>query len=196
MTKGMLFAEIRRSLQATHGERADEIVRELEKHTRFHRLVEIAPAYDHVAEGNGGGIHGAEIGFVLLGDAGAVRFMLMTNWMLPETNERIRREQQLVPRSLIEPLPADLGYHSRIPRRGAARPARKDCPYLDGAPCYYDGSGLNARPVFERLLREGDAGVWDALEKYYLDVFLTDHLDLGPTPPGRFGGDGSGTAPE
>ena len=45
------------------------------------------------------------------------------------------------------------------------------CPYLDGQACYYDGSGLQAEPVFERLLREGSEGVWLALEEHYQKIF-------------------------
>ena len=68
-----------------------------------------------------------------------------------------------------QPLPADLGYHSPKPRY-EDQSAMDDCDILGGE-CYYDGSGLNAERVYERLLREGDQGVWLALEGYYEDVF-------------------------
>lgn len=45
------------------------------------------------------------------------------------------------------------------------------CPYLDGKPCYYDGSGLAAERIYEIMLKEGSDGVWKALEKYYKDTF-------------------------
>lgn len=45
------------------------------------------------------------------------------------------------------------------------------CPWLDGKPCYYDGSTLNAEPVFEILLKEGSAGVWRELREYYDRTF-------------------------
>lgn len=45
------------------------------------------------------------------------------------------------------------------------------CPWLDGKPCYYDGSTLNAEPVFEVLLKEGSAGVWRELREYYDRTF-------------------------
>ena len=50
------------------------------------------------------------------------------------------------------------------------------CQYLDGAPCYYDGSGLNAKPVMELLLREGSDAVWARLEEYYDDTFQVGRL--------------------
>lgn len=35
----------------------------------------------------------------------------------------------------------------------------ENCPYLDGKPCYYDGSGLNAEPVFDILVKDSKAEV-------------------------------------
>ncbi len=45
------------------------------------------------------------------------------------------------------------------------------CPYLDGRPCYYDGSGLNAQRVYDVELQEGLEGVWSYLEDYYISTF-------------------------
>jgi hypothetical protein len=104
-------------------------------------------------------------------------------------------------RCFYHPMPADLGYHSPKPMyegqppmgaekfdfenkevlKGAtgeiAIPTRVQtgtftpCELLDGGPCYYDGSTLNAEPVFEVLLREGSAGVWRELREFYLQTF-------------------------
>lgn len=45
------------------------------------------------------------------------------------------------------------------------------CEYTDGGPCYYDGSTLNAEPVYKILLEEGSDGVWKYLEEYYEETF-------------------------
>jgi hypothetical protein len=104
-------------------------------------------------------------------------------------------------RGLFDPMPADLGYHSPKPMyegqepmgsvkfdfehkqilEGASGdieiPTRvqtgtfEPCELLGGGPCYYDGSTLNAEPVFEVLLREGSAGVWRELREYYMRTF-------------------------
>jgi len=98
----------------------------------------------------------------------------------------------------FEPMPADLGYHSPVPMYegqepiGATRVHWEDgefdgkrmklpkfeptdtfdpCPYLDGKPCYYDGSGLNAERIYNVLLAEGSDGVWRELESYYRETF-------------------------
>jgi hypothetical protein len=60
------------------------------------------------------GIHGVEMRFLLSGKVGTVQFVLHTNWQLPS----IRGEEnsmEKVHRFLIEPMPADIGYHSRVP---------------------------------------------------------------------------------
>ena len=69
------------------------------------------------------------------------------------------------------PQPADLGYHSPVPMYKDQTPTSDSCEYLDGKPCYYDGSGLNAKPVYDILLKEGSEGVWKYLEDYYKRIF-------------------------
>jgi len=44
------------------------------------------------------------------------------------------------------------------------------CEYL-GCPCYYDGSGLNAERIYHVMLEKGSDGVWEELEKYYIETF-------------------------
>lgn len=95
---------------------------------------------------------------------------------------------------LLAPMPADLGYHSKVPLYDGQEPMRtmlrspkfKDgnfepgvwgdpiiCPYLEGdVPCYYDGSGLNARPVYQKMIVEGEESVWATLEEYYSEVLV------------------------
>lgn len=45
------------------------------------------------------------------------------------------------------------------------------CPYLDGAPCYYDGSGLDAEKAFNTLVAHGDEALWRLLERRYKAYF-------------------------
>jgi len=68
------------------------------------------------------------------------------------------------------PMALDLGYHSKVPKYEGDVPMSEHCPVLKGK-CYYDGSTLNAERVFERLVNEGDAGVWAELESYYATTF-------------------------
>ena len=117
------------------------------------------------------GIHGVELRMVLKGKHGATQFVLYTNWQLPEVTERMRKEMTPDKHFLFEPLPADKGYHSLKPIYEGQSIINRPCEYLNGKPCYYDGSGLNAESLYEILLREGSEGVWKNLEEYYVELF-------------------------
>ena len=106
------------------------------------------------------GIHGVDMCFVLKGSEGAVQFVLYTGWQLPSLGNRF-----------TEPMPTDLGYHSLVPHHEDQGVISESCEWVDGKPCYYDGSTLNARPVFDILVSEGEDGLWRELEEYYGKVF-------------------------
>lgn len=137
------------------------------------REVMFGSAFDKCAEkpSENYGIHGVEIRFVLKGPLGATQFLLYTNWLLPDGNCPIGRRHKLMMSAASDadrsrdPLPADLGYHSPKPLY-EGQTSMGHCEFID-AECYYDGSGLQADAVYEHLVREGDAGVWAALEDEY-----------------------------
>ena len=126
--------------------------------------------------GSGGshGVHGSELRMYVIGPRGATQFVLYTNWMWPETTKRF--EESFGPsrwgslgqdaRSCFGPRPADLGYHAYEPQYEGQVPMGETCDLLN-APCYYDGSGLQAEGVFETLTRHGIDGVWNRLEAEY-----------------------------
>jgi hypothetical protein len=102
------------------------------------------------------GIHGVTVRFVYGDEKGYVQFVLYTNWQL----EHVREEAKSNPDSIVlierypfeywqEPLPADLGYHSPTPRYDE-QTKMDSCDLLPNG-CYYDGSGLNAKRIFESL---------------------------------------------
>lgn len=158
------------------------------------KITTISPAWDKRDPNpeKNFGIHCCDLRMVLKGELGAVQFVLMTGWFTKEVRERS------LGISNMYPLPADLGYHSPKPmyeghtRIGEMKyeflredkveglPGVKEtkvpeedlpiCEYL-GCPCYYDGSGLNATKVFDILTEKGSDGVWEYLEKYYIDIF-------------------------
>jgi hypothetical protein len=137
----------------------------------FEKLITFTPAYDkrHPDPSKNYGIHGVSIKFVLIGSEGATQFVLYTNWQLPHvTKEHL--DKQLGVELFFMPMPADLGYHSKVPHYEGQEPIEQNCEYTKG-PCYYDGSGLAAERVYKVLLEKGDEGVWGELEKYYYDIF-------------------------
>lgn len=139
----------------------------------FRRDVEISPAFDrrNPSPAKNYGIHGAEMRFVLRGPDGAVQFLLFTNWMLPHVEEELDAKHGS--HTLCHPQPADLGYHSPRPMYEGQEPT-PGCPYLDGKPCFYDGSGLNAERVFRVLVAEGGEAMWKELESYYASTFSAE----------------------
>ena len=119
------------------------------------------------------GIHGVNLAFYLHGSKGVIQFILYTNWQLPHVTEE-RKDKSWTPINVERPQPADLGYHSPI--ANYKDQSRQDhCDLLKQQYCYYDGSSLNAYNIYDILLKEGDEGVWRALEKYYQDVFVSDY---------------------
>ena len=63
----------------------------------------------------------------------------------------------------------DLGYHWPTPRYEDQ--SQMTCDLIPGQPeCYYDGSSLNAEPVLDVLLSDGDEAVWKYLEDYYEEL--------------------------
>ncbi|HEX9833460.1 MAG TPA: hypothetical protein VGA66_10330 [Mycobacterium sp.] len=99
--------------------------------------------------------------FVLIGDAGAVQFVVYTGWMLNETPEN----------GWGRVMAADLGYHSPVPRYEDQAMLTDDCEYLGNKPCYYDGSTLNAELPWRILRHEGGKALWTYLEDYYRSKF-------------------------
>ena len=133
------------------------------------RITEIEPAWDkRSADPNKNyGISAVTLRFVLKGELGAVQFVIFTGWYLPE----IRDEKGLSLTSIRTPMAYDLGYHSPKPMYDGQQKMTEKCPCLNGKPCYYDGSTLNAEPVLDIMVRQGGEAMWKELENAYLGWF-------------------------
>ena len=134
---------------------------------------------ERCAPGEGGfhGRHGLNMRFVSKGEAGAVHFLLFTGWL----------PQHLESSSAImsfydwgnDPLPAELGYHSKTPLYDGQEAGDVGCEFCDGAPCYYAGSGLQAYNAMYTLVNGGGEALWKFLDEYYNSVFCNGKH---PTP--------------
>jgi len=131
----------------------------------FTKLIEWSPAWDkrNPDPSKNYGIHGMNLRFVLIGPKGATQFLVYTNWMLPQN----RKDEEMVKAYLLEPLPADIGYHAHVPQYEDQKPFTDHCEYLDDQLCYYDGSSLQSKVVFDRFVEFGEEVVWDELHKRY-----------------------------
>ena len=142
---------------------------------KMEKIIELYPAYDkrNSDPSKNYGIHGVDLKFVLVGESGAVQFNLFTNWQLPHVTKEFMEKTTNNKRDIdlyFMPMPADLGYHSKIPHYEGQLTMSEDCEFTGGI-CYYDGSTLNAERIYDVLLKEGSDGVWRELEDYYKDIF-------------------------
>ena len=134
------------------------------------RKLEISAAYDkHSKEPGKNYVHGVEMRWYILGPAGAIQFVLYTNWHLKHVqDEQDARLDRQFPHLFCHPLPADIGYHSHVPRYKGQTILSENCDILKG-PCYYDGSSLNAHQFYKILIEQGGEALWMALEKEYAE---------------------------
>lgn len=132
----------------------------------FRYLIEWSPAWDKRDPDpkKDYGIHGMELRFVLIGSKGATQFLVYTNWVLPQN---CKPWDEMVKAHLLQPMPADVGYHAYVAQREGQQPISQSCEYLGGKPCYYDGSGLQAEELFDIFVAEGEDAVWAWLRKRY-----------------------------
>lgn len=140
------------------------------------QLVQISPAYDkrNSDPDKNYGVHGCDLRFVLKGELGAVQFVIFTNWQLPHVTKEYKQKIYEHPDYAdiyFLPMAADVGYHSPIPQYTGQESTFNSCEYLDDKPCYYDGSGLHAESLFEKMLFDGDKAIWSELESYYKSTF-------------------------
>lgn len=150
---------------------------------KLERIVEFTPAFDKRDPDpkKNYGVHGVDLRFVVKGDAGAVQFLIFTNWYLPHVHESIvnRKYHHATDLdNLFSPVPAGISYHSKLPRDPEQEPSTEACEYCDGQPCYFDGSILNAEKVFSLLVEKGDEAVWEFLEEYYNDRVRPTPMDI------------------
>ena len=134
------------------------------------RKIMFTPAYDKrdPNPSKNYGIHGVEMRWLVTGPKGAIQFVLSTNWHLKAVQEELdERLDRRFPHLSCHPMPMDLGYHSPVPMYEGQTCIEKECEFLGGKPCYYDGSTLNAEKPYWILVEKGGDALWEYLEGYY-----------------------------
>jgi len=137
------------------------------------RRIQFVPGYNKRSTQYG--VHGMGIRFLLVEELGTVQFVLNTGWIPGETARQrypaVSRANSSSPRETagLFPMAVDLGYHWRTNPHPDSEYAYKTekCEALDGADCWYDGSGLSAERVMEKFIDEGEPAVWKELVEYY-----------------------------
>lgn len=131
---------------------------------KFERMVVFEPGWDKRDPDpkKNYGLGSAGIKFLVRGEKGAIQFYLYAGWYPHLLNDRNGD-----PRGLWKPMPIDLGYHAYEKQYEGQSVVSANCPYLDGKPCYYDGSSLQADEPFKILVVEGEEALWQFLENEY-----------------------------
>jgi hypothetical protein len=144
---------------------------------KLERRIDFNPAFDkrNADPSKNYGIHGVEMRWYVIGEKGAVQFVVFTNWMLPHIEQEERTRSW--PPSLTRPMPADVGFHSRVPMYEGQAAMEAGCSLLGGGPCYYDGSAMQAQNLFDKLLVEGGEAVWIELEARWRVQFEPEELE-------------------
>lgn len=95
-----------------------------------------------------------------------------TTWYFLEGTEGVVQFMILFSEWRDVPLPADVGYHARTPQYDGQSPMG-GCKELGGDTCYYDGSGLLARDLYDKFLAGGQDPeiIWSELKSFYNDTF-------------------------
>lgn len=136
----------------------------------FVRRIDFEPGYDCMEHhGDAGrkchGRGGMRLRFLLMSEEGAVQFLMACSDWLPGSLDCIGSTRR--DKALFGVTGADLGFHWTRPVYEGQEAMDQSCEYLHGAACFYDGSGLNATRILDRLLRDGLDAVWEDLEDYY-----------------------------
>lgn len=139
----------------------------------------VSAAYDLRGKGpQEYGIGGCNLLFLVKGPLGAVQCMIMTDWY-PASARNDGAPSIRYMRN--KPWITDIGYHAREAQYEDHKPM-PNCPHLDGAPCYYDGTSLN-EAWEEGLVNGGTAWLWPRLEELYRYRFEDgEYPDLSYTP--------------
>lgn len=146
------------------------------------RIVHFTPGFDkrNIDPRKDYGISGGKFLFVVKGPLGAVHFSFGVNFY-PESAEahligcytsglmsQFGPERDGV-RGIAQsfrPTGFDVGYHALTPQYEDQSP-RENCEWLDGKPCYTDGSALRADEWMKQFIEGGTEWLWPALEAEY-----------------------------
>ena len=132
------------------------------------------------------GIASCRVFFYVIGDKGAVQWMIGTDWYPEAARDHLRKVRtpaflaQFGDIERVQPECWDIGYHSRAPMYEGQTSMSDEC-HLLGGECYYDGSGIWAEEWREGFLNGGTDWLWPKLEEYYRYIFDGGELpDLTP----------------
>jgi hypothetical protein len=133
----------------------------------FRREVQITPPYDkrHKNPSKNYGIGGMMLRMMVVKNKSAIQFVAYLPVYLPHVVNELSENGHN-----FKGAGFDVGYHSPTPQYAEQKPIEDNCPATGGV-CYYDGSSLQAEPVYEVFLQDGMDAVWPILESRWREMF-------------------------
>lgn len=148
----------------------------------FRREIRFRPAFDKRSSdpSKNYGIGSMMMWFYLIGPNATIQFALSTSWYPKHLRAHVF-DGSALPASYHHASGTDIGYHAPAPQYEGQRSMAESCEFLDGKPCYYDGTSLGGADLFDRFVVEGEDVVWKTLREWYDNRFGggsgPDHID-------------------
>jgi hypothetical protein len=145
------------------------------------RSMTISPAWDktHPDPAKNYGVNPCQLRMSVKGAYGVVQFVMSTAWNLEHVQNAHDNHKPDAHFTHLgcHPTGYDVGYHALSPQYEDQESLTAECEYLDGRPCYYDGSSLRAEDWKWMLISKGSDHIWEMLEAEYRARFFFDERD-------------------
>lgn len=131
----------------------------------YEKIVIFRPAFDKRTDNpsTNYGIGGVRCIMVLKGKDAAVHFSFGTGMYLKKTISDWLF--QFPKKETPDYMGYDVGYHDIKPHFEGQGISQEHCEWLDGRPCYCDGSALRAEEFMDVLVEKGSDEIWKMLEE-------------------------------
>jgi hypothetical protein len=137
------------------------------------RIIKFIPAFHKIHEDpdKNYGVGSVRCIMTLKGEKGATSFVFGIGIYLPQTYEYwesrgLHKDCNKYP----DHMGYDVSYHA-LSSQWEGQTSRDNCEFLDGKPCYGDGSALRADEWMKIFVEQGDEPIWKMLEEDYKERF-------------------------
>ena len=136
---------------------------------KLEKIIKFTPAYDkrNPDPKKNYGVGSVRCVMVLKGEKGAVHFVFGTGMYLPQVYEWWERRGLNQTPNKPAYMGYDVGYHSHTRHYESQTVSQESCEWLDGKPCFSDGSALRAEEFMDVFVKEGEEKIWEMLEEDY-----------------------------
>ncbi len=138
----------------------------------FKKTVQFFPAFHKVHEdpSKNYGVGAVRVCMILQGDNGAISFSFSTGMMLKKTYGWWKSKGLHLESNRPDHMGYDVSYHA-LTAQFEGQTSRDDCPWLNGKPCFCDGSAMRADEWMDVFVEKGDEAIWSMMEADYKERF-------------------------